>query len=149
MESQGITRESEIKKFNSRVLEEVHSVPLGAIKGQDSVWAEGVGQDLGHMLLLNSTGEVLCGSWAKSRLVNSDQKNQVLVSFLEVLQEVPKGKILGGRKKCLSQGSWQSHIRNFNTPVVHWWGWCQFQAPARCLIIPTGCQGSNIMESSS
>lgn len=93
MVSQGITRESEIKKFNSQVLEKVHSMPWGAIKGQDRVWTEGVGQDLGHMLLLNSTGEVLCGSWAKSSLVNSDQKNQVLVSFLEVpFRRYPRGR---------------------------------------------------------
>lgn len=64
-----------------------------------------MGQDPRYILLVGSTKEVLCGSWAKTRLVNSDQRNQVLLSFLGALyRRHMRGRPWRERKKkCLSQ----------------------------------------------
>ena len=44
-------------------------------------------QDLGHMPLLKFMGRVLCDSWARDGLVNSNQKSGVLVNPLGVLSK--------------------------------------------------------------
>lgn len=50
-------------------------MPHGAMRGgQGRVQAERAWQDLGHMSLLGSTGGIRWCSLAKSRLVNSNQK---------------------------------------------------------------------------
>lgn len=75
-------------------------MPLGAKQeGRDRVQAER--QDMRHMPLSVSLCRKFGGFWAKSILVNSNQKEKFLVSSAEVLsKEVLQGKALGGRGDC-------------------------------------------------
>lgn len=61
--------------------------------------------DLGYKPVLASIGGVLWGSWAKARLVNSNQKNRGLVSPVGVLliQGENKGKAMEGRGDLITR----------------------------------------------
>lgn len=58
----------------SQVLEEIHNRPEGTCAGVQARcrWRER--QDLGHTPVFGSVDKVLCGSQAKARLVNLNQK---------------------------------------------------------------------------
>lgn len=69
-----------------------------------------MGQYLGHRILSGFTGEVLCSSWAKARLVNLDGRSQVLVSFSgDQFKGAHKGKTLGARQYAYHEAVWESY----------------------------------------
>ena len=78
---QQITRETEGEKFithrSRRKYTACYKCPQGTWPKQG---AGREGQDLGHIPLLGSMGKVHWGSRAKARLVDSNQKGQILVN---------------------------------------------------------------------
>lgn len=128
-------------------------MPQGATwGGQGRVQTEP--QHLGYMPLLGSLDNVLWGSKAKARLVNSNQKSTALVSCMGVLSK-HKGKPLGGWVTVDHKGSWKSHIRNLtfacdseflSKACIYMRGQCWFKSPAGHLAKQNGRQGSNTMK---
>ena len=98
MVQQQNTRETEIEKFitlrswrkYATHLEGPHGMMKAGCRQREK-------QDLGHTSLLESMGGVLWISWAKTGLVNSDQKEQSYDKFhRDLIKGTHKGKTLGG-----------------------------------------------------
>lgn len=79
-------------------MEEAHGTPGGATREVRAGCRQRV-EDWGHTPLLVSVDGVLWGSWAKARLVNSNQKSEILISH----RVLSKGYIMGRSRGAGSQ----------------------------------------------
>lgn len=98
------TRETEIEKFTTlrswrkyaTHLEGPHEMMKAECRQREK-------QDLGHKSLIESMGGVVWISWAKTVLVNSDQKEQGFDKFHRgLIKGTHKGKTLGGGRDLIT-----------------------------------------------
>lgn len=77
----------------------------GAGRCRQTVW-----QDGDTHLYYSVCGKVLWGSWAKARLVNSNKKSGVLVSFTGVLSKgCMRGRLWEAGETVYHKGCWGTH----------------------------------------
>lgn len=86
------TKDIEIEKFITLILQEAHSIVPGAIKGRSK---QGAGRERNRIW-----GEVLCGSPAKANWSIQTQMSRVLVRSAGALSKGHTGEGPGGEGDC-------------------------------------------------